>query len=211
MDVIENDPQDQVIAPEEERLFLEESDKDKKIRGYRLEMVRGKIAKDEVAAEHFSKALTIAQELNDQQKQIPALIGLGNARCSDRVGCYIKALKLLEQFKNTELEIKAHMGLANAYAFQKNDEEAMKHFKIAIKLANMANDRKPENINLITKAHMNLAVSYSYRKNDEEAIYHYKMVIKLTDTINDRKFKNPDLEIEAHMGLGRAYACLGNN
>ena len=77
----------------------------------------------------------------------------------------------------------------NALAAEGKNEEAISHYKMAIKL-------NPD----YAKAHYNLGIALVAEGKNEEAISHYKMAIKLS----------PDFAV-AHNNLGIALVAEGKN
>jgi len=82
----------------------------------------------------------------------------------------------------------AHNNLGIALFAERKNEEAIYHYKMAIKL-------KPTH----TEAHYNLGIILFAERKNEEAIYHYKMAIKL----------NPNFT-NAHYNLGTVLKQVGD-
>ncbi len=83
--------------------------------------------------EHYRAALVIAREIKDLSLEAQALIGLGNARAG--IEHYRAALDIARKIGDLFLEAQAKIGLGNAYCAAKNNEEGLKHFSKALKIA----------------------------------------------------------------------------
>ena len=78
------------------------------------------------------------------------------------------AIKLKPHYTNAHNNAAGHYNLGLALVAEGKNEEAISHYKMAIKI-------KPD----FAKAYSNLGIILSAERKIEEAISHYKMAIKL--------------------------------
>ena len=99
----------------------------------------------------YCKALNLLGDQGDEGLRAQALIGLGNARFTDKqhrrdTDWYFKALDLLGQFGSASLKLQAYKGLAKAAGGSRNNQQALDYVNQALNIPGLSSrDRRDLN------------------------------------------------------------------
>jgi signal transduction histidine kinase/uncharacterized protein HemY len=110
----------------------------------------------------------------------------------------LKAIELLSQIENTQLEGDVHNLMGATHWYQRNYAEALEFFKKALQ-----NAIETQNILLQAKANGNIGIVYNQLANYEKAIEYHTTEFELA-----RKIENYALESSALNSLGTLYYSL---
>ncbi len=140
------------------------------------------------ALENFTKALAVAQNLNDSlfSAKMYSNIGVINdivGNYSDAIDYYQQSLSIYEQLDNKEGKESVLNNIGIVYEEMKIPDKALEYYFQALDLKKERGDQKS-----IAGTYNNIGIIYTYFKEDQDsAYYYYNKALKIYQEIGDNK------------------------